>query len=559
MRPDREQHTELAARCRGAAVARHGVRPLLFSLAVAFAFAPRAFAQDSDARIRQLEEQLKVLTEELQAVKAQVKEQADRAAATPAPVPTAIAAPAAPAADVPTRARTEPANGPSAGELQDRVQALEAKVEQQGITARFNEGIFFEDPRGNWSVKLGGRVQLDYRDFSPSGRVADTFSVRRARAGVDATLYKDYRIVVEGEFANGNATGTTQQNVALTLGYFDVGWFAPYARFRLGQFKPAFGYEQTLLDLYSDFMERGLTQNLLQTGNYDRGVMAYGSPYRGLYYAATLADGTGTNLEERQGSAQEVKADGKEFTFRGVTNFAELFALKDSIVQVGGSYKSGTLANTPAIPYSAANIQTEARGAFFFTPAAFNAAGGNVSNISRRLINAEGLLAYGPFKLQGEYTEAEYEGTRFAPGAPLGFTRKMDASYVAAMWLITGEYYSDFYRDGTIAKIKPRNRFGRGPGTGWGALELGLRYSTFDGSDFKSSNAANTGRVGATSPVTTSTQKADAYTVQLKWIPNVYTRFWVDWVRTNFDTPIVVNGKSEDHEDAVMFRAQIDF
>lgn len=552
-----EERARLAVRRLRRRVAGPHVRLLPLRLAVLLAFAPHAFAQDADTRIRQLEAQLKVLTEELQAVKAQVKAQADKAAATPASA--APAAPSAPGTDAPPRARAEPPGGPSTGELQDRVQALEAKVEQQGITARFNEGIFFEDPRGNWSLKIGGRVQLDYRDFSHDGTVADTFSVRRARAGVDATLYKDYRIVVEGEFANGNATGTTQQNVALTLGYFDVGWFAPYTRFRLGQFKPAFGYEQTLLDLYSDFMERGLTQNLLQTMNYDRGVMAYGSPYRGLYYAATLGNGVGTNLEERQGSAQEVKADGKEFTFRGVANFAELFDVKDSILQLGGSFRSGTVANSPTGAYTAAAMQTEARGATFFTPAPFNAAGGNVSNISRRLRNAEALLAYGPVKLQGEYTEAEYEGTRFAPGAPLGFNRKMDARYIAAMWLMTGEYYSDFYRDSTVAKIKPRNRFGWGPGSGWGALELGLRYSTFDGSDFKSANPVNTGRVGTTSPVTTSTQKADAYTVQLKWIPNVYTRFWLDWVRTNFDTPIVVNGKAEDHEDAVMFRAQIDF
>jgi phosphate-selective porin OprO/OprP len=501
-------------------------------------------AQDAEQRIRELEEQVRAITEELRGLREQVRN---------APQPAPAQAKTPPAVDDAAAAARHAAD--TAAEAKERMTALEQRVEQQGIQARFSEGVFFEDPRGNWSIKLGGRVQLDYRSFSPDDTVADTFSVRRARFGVDATLFKDYRIVVEGEFANGNATGSTAQNVALTLGYFDVGWFAPRARIRLGQFKPAFGYEQTLLDLYSDFMERGLTQSLVQNLNYDRGVMVYGSPYRGLWYAASVTNGTGTNLEERQGNRQEVEADDKELTLRGVVNFAQLFEMRDSIVHIGASYKDGTVANSSSNPYTAASVQTEARGVTFFTPAAFNSANGNVSNIDRTFNAAELLLAYGPAKLQGEYWRVTYAGT-----APSGkFSPSLDASYIALLWMITGETYADFYRDAQIGKIRPRNRFARDKDGGWGAWELGLRYSTFDASDFRNSNAANAGRLGATSPASNSTTGADAYTVQLKWIPNVYTRFWLDWVRTEFDTPITVNGTRMDNEEAVMFRAQIDF
>src|SRR5581483_5018821 len=239
------------ARRQHAATSLWGVsKPLI--AAVAFVLPAQASAQDAEQRIRQLEEQVRALTQELQAVKAQIQQQQ---AAKPVAAPAPETAPPQPAR------RAEVPGATSTGELQDRVQVLEQRIEQQGIQARFSEGIIFEDPRGNWTLRVTGRLQLDYRDFSPNGSVADTFSVRRARLGVDTTVFKDYRIVVEGEFANGNATGNTPQNVALTLGYFDIGWFSPYARLRLGQFKPAFGYEQTLLDLYSSFMERGLTQN----------------------------------------------------------------------------------------------------------------------------------------------------------------------------------------------------------------------------------------------------------------------------------------------------------
>ncbi|MGH8865321.1 MAG: porin, partial [Burkholderiales bacterium] len=96
------------------------------------------------------------------------------------------------------------------------------------------------------------------------------------------------------------------------------------------------------------------------------------------------------------------------------------------------------------------------------------------------------------------------------------------------------------------------------------AWELGLRYSAFDGGDFTTTNAAGTGVLGAGSatlspPVTVSTNKADAYTIQLKWLPNAYTRFLVNYVKTNFDTPVTANGVPTDNEKAITLRAQFDF
>ena len=164
---------------------------------------------------------------------------------------------------------------------------------------------------------------------------------------------------------------------------------------------------------------------------------------------------------------------------------------------------------------------------------------------------------------QGEYWIAEYSGTRYAPGPVTDFAPKIKAGYLAAMWLVTGEYYSDNYRDSIPQKIKPRNKFGWGEGDGWGAVELGLRYSMFDASDFSTTNGLSTGQIGGSAtvspPVTTSTNKANAYTAQIKWIHDTYTRAILDYVRTEFDTPVVANGVSLNHEDSVMMRVQVDF
>ncbi|MFN0318136.1 MAG: porin [Burkholderiales bacterium] len=494
-----------------------------------------AHAEDAD-RLQRLEEKLKEVTEELNALKKP---------------------PAAGAGTVePLEARQ------ALGEAllnKERIEALEQKINQQGIQARFSDGIFLEDPRGNWSLRVGGRVQLDYRKFSPGGAVADTFSLRRVRAGVDATLYKDYRIVVEAEFANGNATGGTAQNVALTNAYFDITTLGPGARIRLGQFKPAFGYEQTLLDLSSDYMERSFGQSLLQNLNYDRGVMVYGAPVAGLWYGLTLANGVGINLEEKQGNAQESGADRPEFTARLTGNLAQFASMQNKTVQAGVSYKSARVANSAANPYSAASVQTEGRGVTFFTPAPFNATGVTADNTGRTILNYEYLFSWGPVKLQGEWFQAIYDGRVTSTAPPVDFKRRLEADYISIMWLVTGESYSDFFRDSLASKIKPRNRFVPGADGGWGAWELGLRYSRFNGKDFANSNAASTGRLSATAPASSSTNEAHAVTFQVKWIANLYTRFWMDVVDTNFKTPIVVNGKSENHERAWMMRAQIDF
>lgn len=483
-----------------------------------------------EQRLRDIEDKLREVTEELKALKQRGADDSD------------------------ARKALEDAQ-----HSRDKVEALEQRLNQQGVQVRFNEGIYFEDPRGNWSVKLGGRVQLDYRSFGPTSSLADTFSLRRVRAGVDATLYQDYRIVVEAEYANGSANTGTAQNVALTLGYFDIGTLGPGARIRIGQFKPAFGYEQTILDLYSDYMERSFGQSLLQNLNYDRGVMLYGAPLSGLWYGVTVANGAGQNLEERQGNVQEVGAARPEVTARVTGNLTQFQALQDKIAQVGTSFKRGAVSNSAANPYTAASVQTEGRGAIFFTPAAFNATGHAAGNVDRRFWNYEYLFAIGPVKVQGEHTEVTYKGVRSAPAPEVSFARTLKADYITLMWLVTGEKYADFFRDSTIGRIKPLNRFEPGPGGGTGALELGIRYSSFDGSGFTDTNPIDTGRLGATAPVSISTNEATAWTLQAKWIPNVYTRFWADLVRTQFGTPVTANGRSESYESAILLRAQMDF
>jgi phosphate-selective porin OprO/OprP len=515
-------------------------------------------AQQSDPteeRIKKLEEQLEAVTQELKKVKEEAAANKQKATA-PSQEAQAL------------KKEVDQLKGEIA-DVKEQAAATDAKAEQTGVRAYLGPGLVFEDPRGRWRMQVSARAQLDYRAFKPGFTDADTFSIRRARIGVGATMLTDYYVYVEEEFAN-QATNPAPSNAPqLTYAYLDLNWWRPNVRFRLGQFKPYIGLDNSMLDLQTDFLERALTQSLFQNFVYDRGVMVFGEPIAGLVYSAALTNGTGQNVDELQGNAQQVQGDGKMTTLRLVNDFAQSFKISDTVIHFGGTYQWGSAANSPGVvgstlitPYSAASVQTEARGLTFFIPQPFNPPTGPavVSNIGRTIFDIEAALAVRNFKIQGDYVQVDYSGTIIAPGTK--FDRTLKAYYATLGWVISGEYYSDWYREGTFVRPRPANNFGWGKGNGWGLWELNFRYSFFDGTDFNNNNPLFTGRPGTSASfpnITQGTNKAFAYSLGLKWQPNLYTRFMLNLIHTSFDTPVTVNGQNTTYENAVTLRAQADF
>lgn len=448
---------------------------------------------------------------------------------------------------------------------QSKISQTEEKGTSKGtpVYAAFKDGISLEDGTGNWKLAINGRVQADYRKFSPDVDAPDTFSLRRARLGGTLTFYKDYVARVEGEYSS--SAGTT-----LTYGYLDINKFQA-ARFRLGQFKPSYGLERTMSSNFTDFQERSMGDVLLGS-TFDHGVMVFGTPTPGFNYSLAYVNGTGTADENN------AKSDGKDATVRLTTNLSELMSWQNSVVHVGGFYADGNQGSrrqAGAVPIGA----TDARGLTFFqtncgtnaagaTTAAVTAAcGGLLSNgfgsdVNRTRAGVETALAYGPVKLQSEYIKVKFEGDNF--------NRQISDWYASAIWNVTGEAFSDMYKEGVFGRLKPKSNYKEGGS--WGALQLGLRYDQFDGSDFKKTgNAAGTGiLLNITAPNATSadgllvaTNQAASWTLGANWILNPNVRLVTNLIRTNYDTPVTVrvNGQSEaiDHEDALTMRAQFDF
>ena len=453
-----------------------------FTIALSVVVAPAA-AQDTENRVRELEQAIDAMNVELDALKRQLEK-------TPA---------------VPEPRRVRAASGPE-----------------------------FSDADGHWNVRIGGRAQLDLRTFEPDEWLANGFSLRRARLGATVSFLKDYAVRVEGEYAGGN--------VSLTYGYFDIGWWDA-ARIRGGQFKRMFGLDRSTSTNFTGFMERSLADSLLE-GTYDRGIMLFGAPARGVNYWLSVTNGSGS-AEKSSASAQEAQADDFDWSLRLSANAAQWLALEKSVLHFGASYDAVRLGNGAAGSVKAASAQTEARGVTFFSPAAFSG-----SNVDRTRLGLEAAIAHGPVKLQGEWIHANYQGT--ATGG-IDYSRDINAYHADLMWLVTGEHYADSYKDGEFGRIKPRASYRSGEARG--AIELGLRYSRFDAGDFSSNNVAGTGTIVAGA----SSAKADALSLGLKWIPVPNARLMLNYVRTEFDTPITINGRSDDREQALNLRAQLDF
>ena len=322
---------------------------------------------------------------------------------------------------------------------------------------------------------------------------------------------------------------------------------------------------------FIDFQERSMGDALLGS-TFDRGVMVFGTPTPGLNYSVAYVNGTGTADENN------AKSDGKDLTARLTLNFSELMSWQNSVVHFGGFYADGNQGSrrvAGVIPTGT----TDARGLAFFqtncgttaagavTPAATTACGGLLSNgfgsdVNRKRAGLETALAYGPVKLQGEYIKLEFDND--------SFDRQISDWYASAMWNVTGESFSDMYKDGAFGRLKPKNNYKEGAGA-WGALQVGIRYDQFDGSDFKTDNAAGTGiLLNITAPAAATadgllvaSNEADSWTLGANWILNPNVRLVANLIRTNYDTPVTarVNGQNQtlDHENAVTMRAQFDF
>ncbi len=469
------------------------------------------------------------------------------------------------------------------------------KKKKEGVSAKIKDGsISWESGDGNTSVALTGRMHFDARnsdiDFADgyankhdkdTGTGADQFELRRARMGVKGKLLKNFKYE-----AVTNLVGSAP---TVDVAYLD---FAKYdkANIRFGKFKQPFNLEELTSSNNIDFMERSYVNQIAPAKKL--GMMVMGELTPGFNYAGSVFQMNDTELD--------YDSEGASFAGRLGFDMAPLMGHSDAIYHVGlsgfdseysvrstssSSSTGGTGTSGTFLAFRSggrglsnifrAQIQGENTGAFQ------SALSDKTSEVEAKAVGLEGVFAKGPFKIQAEYANADHEA-KFS-------TTKMELDsnvwYAEAMWLITGEHYADFFKKGVFGGIKPKNElnFDEG-GSGWGAVELGLRMEGYDVDDGSITGGNGSSRFqggvkcdganGSSETATgNSTQNgatetgcksgAKAYTAGIKWILNPNLMFKANYTHTKFDYDFdhfdVGGTKFIDSEDLFMMRGQWTF
>jgi phosphate-selective porin OprO/OprP len=464
------------------------------------------------------------------------------------------------------------------------------------------DGAFtLESASGRNSIQLTGRMHLDYRDSDIDGSgdlgggrtddrdtasLADQFELRRARLGVKGKFANDFKYEIVGNFP-----GTATIDVA----FLD---FAKYeqGQIRVGKFKQPFGLEQLISSNNITMLERSYVDQTVPGKKL--GVQVMGSPTKGITYAGSVFQNNDTELN--------ISPDGKSsLAGRATLNFAEIMGNKEMVMHLGlagldNSYSIGTSSSSQTSSSYTSTSSLTQRGSI----SSFRSAGRGLANVFRGQVNGEscsatlgqgstnagvnngyiscaseygasvkqraygleGIFATGPFKLMGEYSQGDYNGSQGANR--VSYDTK--TYYLEAGYFITGEKYADSYKGGAFSSFKPKNEFDLDKGN-LGAIELAFRAEGFDVDNAQVSGGRLQGNLsqyaaGKVNEIsnTAATSGAKTYTAGIRWILNPNLVLKGNYAVTNLDHaygPLDVVGATAvlDKEKLLMFRTQYMF
>ena len=476
-----------------------------------------------------------------------------------------------------------------------------------------NGSFTLESGDGKNTMALTGRLHFDARSIDNNANnetttrladrdtasMGDNFEVRRARIGVKGKMFEhyDYEVIT-------NVVGSSSN--LLDVAYVNAGMFQK-AQAKIGVFKQPFNLEEYGTSSNNiDFMERSYVNQL--TPAKKPGFMVHGVLPKGFTYAGSVY---------QQNGFGETDADstGKGFAGRLTANIAELagWDTKQSVLHVGvagfdseygvlpasssnGSTVSPTCAtatstvtntttNTvtttctnPAVSTNGTvlSFRTEGRGLAnaYRMQIGGNSVGYGASmpsntsaKVQQQAYGLELAAAYGPLKVQGEYTDqsitSRLEGTTNYANADA------QAYYVEALYMLTGENYAEWYKNGAWGGIKPKSNFDVETGKGTGAWEIGFRYDAFNvenvalsGTGSRVQGAFNSSN-GTTKEATTgSGAGAQTYTAGIKWQLTPNMRVLANYSHTKFDNsfrPVDTDLENVKKEDLLMVRTQFSF
>lgn len=384
--------------------------------------------------------------------------------------------------------------------LEEQVKALEARTP----TVRADSSGLSVSTSA-FSLQFKALVQLDGRWFTSDSvpQSADTFTFRRIRPTFQGNIgnFVSYRLTPE--FAGNNAT--------IVDAYVDLK-FSPVATLRAGKVKGPVGLERLQGGGNIVFIERGLPTELAP--NREIGLQLQGAvANKKLNYVVGIYNGT---TDGADGGATDNDGE-KEYALR-------LFLEPIEGLGFGVAGTFGTKEGFAPRAYSTVDRRTGVT----FTP-------GTVYDGDASRISPQGYFYRGPVGLLAEYIASKQELTNG--------TVRDDVTHSAwqlvGSWVLTGEKAS-------YNGVKPSSPYQVGK-SGWGALELALRYGELD----LDSDTAALGFAPAN-----GVKSIENFGVGLNWYLNNNVKVALNYNQTSFEN---FSGPDREDEKSIFARLQVGF
>lgn len=411
------------------------------------------------------------------------------------PVPAAVA-PATP----PPASSADPAELKALKEqldaLNQKILVLERKSEiekeEKATKAKdtpvltYKDGFTFSSGDGQYQLKIGGWVQTDLAAIDSSkslqqafGKEQDGFGFRSARIRLNGKLTDFVEWQAEYEFAGENGTDTP--SFYDTYVQFDGIPYLPGAAgdLRIGHFREPFSLEELTSLRSLTFQERSLNAVFNPVRNIG---IQWSDAVFGAEKQERLSYQVGLFKVADNWPSSNDSDDDQGWAVTGrVTGLPYYKGNGEQLLHLGLAYShrnpDGAVLGWNARPESrlAQFRYANADGTAPTPPLApFRLRDARADNVDQ--FNLEAAFNYRSLLLQGEYTYAKVDTT-------FGGERNFSGYYLQASYLLTGETHPYKNANGVFDRVRPKKNFGFKPGDGWGAWEVGARYSGVDLTD----------------------------------------------------------------------------
>ncbi len=313
------------------------------------------------------------------------------------------------------------------------------------------QGLKVESADKQFKFQFGGRLQIDANgdvgDAKLSYGATEGVEIHRARMYMKGVVWGDYKYMVEVDFAD--------NHVAIKDAFLTYKGFKGL-EVTVGNQKQPISME--LQESSNDIMftERS-TVNVLTAPAFDRAI--------GLHFKSSDKDWSaqigfyGDSISpEKNGNVDEGWSVASRLTYAPINTKAQVLHLG-----VYGGYKGFSSANS--------TIKFASETSHMSNLKLTNVRVDNVNGIG--IAAMEAAYMSGPFSVQSEY--AHEWVTRNSGEKDLD----LNAVYVQASWVLTGESRRYKGSDGEFKYLKPKQNFSWKNGT-WGAFELATRYGLSD-------------------------------------------------------------------------------